>query len=158
VGDEAVTRVVEKVLADAGARPCFVFVITMENHGPLHLETADPSMLGDFYTGAPPPKHHDLSVYLGHLRHANAMIGRLRETLSSLPRPGCLAWYGDHVPIMPKVYARLDHDDSRTDYVLWSSAERIRAAPVAAQERAVEELPLAVLEMLVATAGSAAPV
>jgi hypothetical protein len=29
---------------------------------------------------------------------------------------------------------------------------------VAAQERAVEELPLAVLEMLVATAGSAAPV
>jgi len=158
VGDEAVTRVVEKVLADAGARPCFVFVITMENHGPLHLETADPSMLGDFYTGAPPPKHHDLSVYLGHLRHADAMIGRLRETLSSLPRPGCMAWYGDHVPIMPKVYARLDHDDSRTDYVLWSSAERIRATPVAAQERAVEELPLAVLEMLVATAGSAAPV
>ena len=158
VGDEAVTRVVARVLADARERPCFVFVITMENHGPLHLETPDSAALSEFYAGPPPPKHHDLSVYLGHLRHADAMIGRLREVLSSFARPGCLAWYGDHVPIMPKVYARLGHDDARTDYVLWSTAPQTRPATHAAQERAVEELPLAVLNMLLATAGSSAPV
>lgn len=146
IGDAAVTRCVENLLAEAGDRPCFIFVITMENHGPLHLERPDAEALTTFYHGPPPPKHHDLSVYLGHLRHADEMLGRLRTVLLNGARPGCLVWYGDHVPIMPKVYAHRAHDDPRTDYLLWSS--RLAPAGLAA-ERGIDELPSMILAMLV---------
>ena len=32
------------------------------------------------------------------------MAGMLRDCLEALPESGWLCWYGDHVPIMSKVY------------------------------------------------------
>lgn len=119
VSDLAVTEIVGTALRQATA-PVFVFVITMENHGPLHLEKVNAADVAALYTRPPPPGCDDLTVYLRHLRNADQMIGRLTEMLAACGRPAGLCWYGDHVPIMPSVYARLGEPDGTTEYLLWA--------------------------------------
>jgi hypothetical protein len=118
VADAAVTERVGRLLDEADG-PLFVFVITMENHGPLHLEAVGPADVKALYTRAPPPGCEELTVYLRHLRNASRMAGRLAQRLAAADRPGWLAWYGDHVPIMPAVYEHLGAPDGRTPYLLW---------------------------------------
>ena len=73
VADSEVTR---KIVAALG-RKVFIFAITMENHGPYHLE-----------------------AYLGHLRNADRMIGEVCGAM----KEGVFCLYGDHVPGLPLVY------------------------------------------------------
>ncbi|MDQ7990016.1 MAG: LTA synthase family protein [Candidatus Dactylopiibacterium sp.] len=121
VGDVALARKVSELLERSG-RPTFVFVISMENHGPLHLEQASAREMADTGgAGAP-----DLAVYLRHVRNAGRMLEILQQTLRSLPRAGWLCWYGDHVPILPQAYAAAGFEDSRTDYFIWSSRHEPR--------------------------------
>jgi phosphoglycerol transferase MdoB-like AlkP superfamily enzyme len=122
VADSSVAVRILEILRDA-REPTFVFAITMENHGPLHLEDGD-----------------ELSVYLRHLRNADVMFGAVAEGLRRIG-DGVLCIYGDHVPGMPSVYAERRYDDPRTDYLLWraGSPRRVQA------DRAVEELGLRVL-------------
>lgn len=124
IGDAAVASKITALLEAEHEQPLFVFAITMENHGPLHLERATSEDIAHLYAQHPPPGCEDLTVYLRHLRNADAMIGRLRETLRANPRPGYLCWYGDHVPIMTKVYARLGEPKPCTNYFLWRSFGR----------------------------------
>ena len=91
VADAEVTR---RIVAALGPR-MFVFAITMENHGPYHLEGDD-----------------ELAVYLGHLRNADRMIAEVCGAM----REGVFCLYGDHVPGLPRAY-----DDPRTDYLIWSN-------------------------------------
>lgn len=116
VADAEVARKVLEVLAAATA-PAFVFAITMENHGPLHLEAG--------------PGEDELAVYLRHLANADAMFGTLAAALA----PGSvLCAYGDHVPSMPAVYAARRFDDPRTDYVVWrKGASEAREADLPAE-------------------------
>jgi hypothetical protein len=119
---EVAVRILE-LLRDA-KEPTFVFAITMENHGPLHLEDGD-----------------ELSVYLRHLHNADAMFGAVAEGLRRIG-DGVLCVYGDHVPGMPSVYAARRYEDPRTDYLLWrASTPRMLRADIA-----VEQLGLRVLE------------
>ena len=118
VGDVAVAAKVAELL-DAAEAPLFIFVITMENHGPLHLENVAPGDVEQLYQTPPPAGFDDLTIYLRHIRNAGRMQSRLCEALSTQTRPGWLAWYGDHVPILPKVYAHAGFTDGRTDYFLW---------------------------------------
>jgi phosphoglycerol transferase MdoB-like AlkP superfamily enzyme len=56
VSDLAVAeRVCSLLSARLTSRPLFVFVITMENHGPLHLEKVHPGDAERFYSTPPPP-------------------------------------------------------------------------------------------------------
>lgn len=119
IGDVAVAEKVCALLQQASSQPLFVFVISMENHGPLHLEKALPEDAARLYAAAPPAGCDDLTVYLRHLAHADRMAAMLRQQLQSMPHPSWLCWYGDHVPIMPQVYAALGEPDGRTDYFLW---------------------------------------
>lgn len=118
VGDAAVGRVVRKLLAEAEA-PLFVFAITMENHGPLHWESVAPGDEARLYTRPPPKGFDDLTVYLRHLENTGRMLAEIRTALEESPRKGWLCWYGDHVPIMPEVYASRGYTDGRTDYFIW---------------------------------------
>lgn len=119
IGDAAVADVILETLQSASA-PTFVFAITMENHGPLHLEKVGQEDEGQLYTATPPEGFEDLTVYLRHLRNADAMIGMLAAGANVCDRPLELCWFGDHVPIMPKVYAALGKPCGDMEYVLWS--------------------------------------
>lgn len=123
VADAELTERITTLLRKA-VGPHFVFAITMENHGPLHLEGDD-----------------ELAVYLRHLRNADAMFGVLAGELRR-SGDGVLCVYGDHVPGMPGVYAKLGFDDPRTDYLIW----RAGLSQPSRADRSVEELGLRLLE------------
>jgi len=123
IGDEAVAALVEQLLLEPDPRPLFVFVITMENHGPLHLESPGSEDRSHFYReGVSPAGCDDLTVYLRHLANADKMLIRLAETLKNDGREGVLGWYGDHVPIMAEVYQRYGYPPGFTNYLIWSTA------------------------------------
>lgn len=119
VSDLAVAERVCSLLREAAEQPLFVFVITMENHGPLHLEKVAAGDSEQFYSAPPPAGCDDLTVYLRHLGNADRMAGLLRAQLEALPGAGALCWFGDHVPIMPEVYRTLGAPVGHTDYFIW---------------------------------------
>ncbi|WP_295508723.1 LTA synthase family protein [Accumulibacter sp.] len=119
VSDLAVAEKVCALLRSASRQPLFVFVITMENHGPLHLEKVLPGDVERFHSTPPAPGCNDLTIYLRHLSNADRMAGMLRAGLEVLPGRGGLCWFGDHVPIMPEVYRTLGQPGGQTDYFVW---------------------------------------
>lgn len=121
IGDLAVARKVCELLESYQA-PLFVFVITMENHGPLHLETASEEDKRSLYREVQPQNCDDLTVYLRHLMNADQMLHNIQRSLCQQVRPGLLCWYGDHVPIMAQVYDALGAPEGTTDYLLWNTA------------------------------------
>ncbi|CUI66348.1 LTA synthase family protein [Achromobacter kerstersii] len=122
IGDIALgMKVVQLLQEDRGEKPLFVHVISMENHGPLHLEKVSESDAKGVLKTVMPEGCEDLVSYVRHLRNADAMFGLLRQVLASSTRPSALCVFGDHVPIMPRVYQRLGESDGATDYVLWRS-------------------------------------
>ena len=124
IGDQAVARKVGRLLEDDDNRPLFVFVITMENHGPLHLEAPDKAHRAKTLpTAAWPLANYlrDLAVYLHHLGEADHMLGSVKTALASASRPGLLGWYGDHVPILPEAYRHYSPPDGSTPYMIWST-------------------------------------
>ena len=108
---------VGKAILAALAPRTFIFAITMENHGPYHLEGDD-----------------ELAIYLRHLRNADRMIAEVCGAM----REGVFCLYGDHVPGLPQAY-----DDPRTDYLIWSNRNLTRRSV----DREVHELASRVLEI-----------
>ena len=119
ISDASVTDKIIEILT-AADRPTFIFAITMENHGPLHLEKVPESELSELYSDKPAAAFQDLSVYLRHLKNADRMIGTLTKELATDYPESTLVFYGDHVPSMPAVYKALAFDDGRSDYFIWS--------------------------------------
>lgn len=140
VCDRAVSDMIGAVLADA-TEPTFIFAITMENHGPLHLEQVAPGDAETLYREAPGAGFDDLTVYLRHLRNADRMLDALLTNLGRHPRKGLLCWFGDHVPSMPDVYAATGFDDGRTDYLVWRGGDGVPSE----RELRVEQLGEAIL-------------
>jgi hypothetical protein len=141
VSDAAVAAKVSDVL-DKSSTPVFVFAITMENHGPLHLEKVSAGDIADLYTDTPPVGCDDLTIYLRHLRNADRMIGTLRQRLELCSCPAGLCWFGDHVPVMPAVYDALSVPEGETDFLFWSNGvqHRTEEKPLAAHQLAVHWL------------------
>jgi hypothetical protein len=144
IGDGAVTDKLLETIERANS-PAFYFVITMENHGPLHLENLADHETREFFTTPPPASCADLGVYLRHLKNADEQLGRLRQTLQARGRPYALLFYGEHLPSMPLVYDVLGLPDGRTDYFIESSTQR---SPETI-DLAVEELPRRLLGTIV---------
>lgn len=120
VSDRAVADKVRSLMVSTEG-PIFVFVITMENHGPLHMEKPDENDYAALYSQIPPSGCEDLTVYLRHLRNADQMMGDLRNFLTQHSRSARFCWYGDHVPIMPEVYRQFGAPDGRTNYFVWEN-------------------------------------
>jgi hypothetical protein len=123
IGDVAVADKVAALLQEATS-PVFIFAITMENHGPLHLERVRASDIDDLYIKPPPTGCDDLTIYLRHLRNADRMIAQLRQALEQCQRPAGLCWFGDHVPIMPSVYEIFGIPNGEVEYVFWSNSRQ----------------------------------
>lgn len=97
VSDAALADRAEQLLR-ASERPTFLFLITMENHGPWAPVGA----------GERPP---GLTAYLDGVRAADALLGRMVE--ATAPLGGSVAFYGDHGPMLDGLGA-----ESRTDFLL----------------------------------------
>lgn len=119
IGDVDLAEKVCALLKNSAPQPVFVFVITMENHGPLHWEKVEEGEAERYYTNPPSETCADLTIYLRHLANGDRMARMVRACLESLPGSGWLCWFGDHVPIMPEVYAEMGAPDGRTDYLIW---------------------------------------
>ena len=117
IGDAAVAEKVGAMLASA-TEPLFIFVITMENHGPLHQERVAEGDHARLYVKPPPAGFDEFTIYLRHLEHTDAMLGSIHAALATTTRRGWLCAYGDHVPILPGVYEANDFTDGRTDYFI----------------------------------------
>ena len=120
VSDVAVAGMVKQLLEKA-KEPLFIFVITMENHGPLHYEQVTDADRSRYHTMPPPDGFDDLTVYLRHIENAGKMCHDLQAVLTAIDRPSRLCWYGDHVAIMPKVYAATEFKSGDTNYSIWHS-------------------------------------
>ncbi|MEW5890466.1 MAG: sulfatase-like hydrolase/transferase [Pseudomonadota bacterium] len=147
IGDLAVAEKVAAIVREASA-PVFVFVVTMENHGPLHLERVADGDVEALYTQPPPAGCEVLTIYLRHLRNADRMMAQLRHTLEHCGRPASLCWFGDHVPIMPAVYAKLGIPSGEVEYFFWSNRNPVAAH---ANELYVHALPAAWLRAVCAS-------
>ncbi|MCG9027136.1 LTA synthase family protein [Laribacter hongkongensis] len=139
IGDAAVADKVAELLRETTG-PVFVFVITMENHGPLHLERVAPADVDVLYSVPPPDGCDDLTIYLRHLRNADQMIAKLRQALDRCERPASLCWFGDHVPIMPSVYETFGAPNGEVEYVFWSNQNPARPRSV---DLVANDLPMA---------------
>ena len=117
VGDLAVAAKVRAILL-AASEPLFIFVITMENHGPLHQEVVAPGDPERLYSSPPPPAYEEFTIYLRHLQNTDAMLGECHAAINATGRRGWLCAYGDHVPILPGIYDANAFVDGRTDYIV----------------------------------------
>lgn len=106
VSDAALTTELLRRMAEE-SEPCFLFAVTMENHGPWR-------------PGRLPGLEQEAAIYVQHLRHADAMLGRLLEGLEASGRPWAFCFFGDHPPILRSIGDPAP--DSRSDYLLLTSA------------------------------------
>lgn len=123
VSDQAVTDWLINSLDQPAHGPQFLFAITMENHGPLHLEKATALEASRLYQRPNGQVIDDLTVYLRHLANANQMLGRLQAFLAQRQRKTLLCFYGDHVPGMGHVYEALESNPRHSDYLIWANYE-----------------------------------
>ncbi len=126
ISDQAVTdkilEITEQHNTDSiNNQPLFIFAITMENHGPLHLEKTTEVEQQSYFEKKPLTAANDLTVYLRHLQNADNMIAQLTQAYSEFEKPHALCFYGDHVPSMPEIYQQLDYQDEESDYFIWQN-------------------------------------
>ena len=121
VSDKAVTDWLIGRLERPSDQPQLIFAITMENHGPLHLEKSTSLEADLLYRRPDGQAIGDLTVYLRHLSNANKMLGRLQEFLAQRQRKTLLCFYGDHVPGMGKVFETLQTNPTNSDFLIWAN-------------------------------------
>lgn len=146
ISDATVAQKLAEVL-EQQVQPCFIFTITMENHGPLHLESEQGIDIDSLYLETPPAEARDLTVYLRHLKNADRMLNQLTEYLRARKRKSYLCWYGDHVPVMAKVYKTMGEPQDETPYLIWCSDPQTAVSD--GRPLAVDQLALELLERAV---------
>ncbi|WP_322020986.1 MULTISPECIES: LTA synthase family protein [unclassified Burkholderia] len=119
IGDGPVADAIIAALQAHGDRPVFAFAITMENHGPLHLESVGPGESESRHTLGDDARWRDLTAYLRHVENADGMIGKLTDYLRMRERPTVLCFYGDHVPALTSVFDALGTEPTNSDYFIW---------------------------------------
>ncbi|WP_404825020.1 LTA synthase family protein [Burkholderia cepacia] len=120
VADAAVSEaIISRLRAANRDRPQFVFAMTMENHGPLHLEQVLPGESTSRHTLGEDASWRDLTAYLRHIENADTMIGRLLDYLRASDRETVVCFYGDHVPALPHVFQKLGVSPQQSDYFIW---------------------------------------
>lgn len=119
VGDDSVADAIIDLLQDHDDKPVFAFAITMENHGPLHLETVSAGESRSRHTLGDDARWRDLTAYLRHVENADQMVGKLTGYLRKRERPTVLCFYGDHVPALSSVFDALGAEPTHSDYFIW---------------------------------------
>jgi phosphoglycerol transferase MdoB-like AlkP superfamily enzyme len=117
--------------------PRFIFVITMENHGPLQLEQVSAGEDKLYHSLGDDPQWAELTIYLRHLTNMDSALGRLLESLRARQRPTVVCYYGDHVPSLSRQYTALGVLPRHSSYFIWRNFGN---RPAVRQDIAIEEL------------------
>lgn len=125
VEDQALmTRLRELVGTRTENVPLFVFIVTMENHGPWHFNRKlgiERSALKAEYL---PKAAFELAQYLAHLENGIRFARELQQLNEVSGRPTMTLFFGDHAPALPSYYKTLGIDNP------WTSAP-LRNVPFA---------------------------
>jgi hypothetical protein len=92
----------------------------MGNHGPWF--EAEHSIDADLSGALDPkrlPQGGELLRYLHGLRRSDQMLKILMDGMAENRSNGILAFYGDHLPSLPRAFEHFDFDEWGSDYVLW---------------------------------------
>jgi phosphoglycerol transferase MdoB-like AlkP superfamily enzyme len=129
ISDAAMTDVILAQLRQPGP-PHMVLALSMETHGPYQdlpgVDTAERDAV-QVPAALAAPEAEALRNYLYHTHHADAQLGRLMRALRANRRPAVVLFFGDHLPALPKVYARMGFVNGRSGpkqevpWVLWRS-------------------------------------
>jgi hypothetical protein len=120
IRDEEVGKAAIEIMREEGPHT-FLFVITMENHGPWPQSAKHPSGL-DLTAGLPSiPEKAQLNGFLHGVQNADALLGTITGEMSSHGGPGLCAFYGDHLPSFPGAFPALGFKDTSSDYLIWDS-------------------------------------
>ncbi|MDW9256645.1 sulfatase family protein [Burkholderia thailandensis] len=152
ISDAAVLDQIVAVLDEKRTQPAFLFAMTMENHGPLHLEPVEAGEAASYHTLGDDAAWRDLTAYLRHVANADAMIGRLVTYLRQCRRDTILCLYGDHVPALSHVFEKFGNTPEQSNYFIWRNFGEHSPRK---QDRAVEDLGTALLRAMKATDGQA---
>jgi hypothetical protein len=121
VADVEVARFAAKLLKEREPN-LFVFIVTIENHGPWPNGAVDHAdETADLWRGLAVPEAERCAFkgFVKGVRNADTMLGLIAEALEASAPDGLLALYGDHLPSFPRTFQRLGFHDSRSDYLLW---------------------------------------
>jgi hypothetical protein len=88
-------KALQVVQASKDARPVFVFLLTIRNHGP-HGEGKVP--IPPAFRNAEQKEGAALADYLARMRDSSTDFMRLADHWLKATRPRVLAWFGDHQP------------------------------------------------------------
>ncbi|MGH8455875.1 MAG: LTA synthase family protein [Stenotrophobium sp.] len=146
VADVEAARVACEILREKRG-PVFLFVITMENHGPWLPDVAKTASLLPAALEVPVGEKQALESYLRSLANADLMLERLTGELET---GGVLAFYGDHLPSFPASFRHFGLNDTRSDYLVWRGGNQAfgghSTAPV--MDIQAHELGAAILQSL----------
>lgn len=124
IGDIPLAEMIIEIVRTA-KRPLFIFAISMENHGPLQMEThIGQQEAVKYFERQPPDDCHELGIYLRHLEHANQMLGLLHEAWVNFDERISLCFYGDHVPIMPVCYSHFSYPSGLVPWFCWDNYKK----------------------------------
>lgn len=124
IADSEITKMIKQISERKTDKPLFIFAITMENHGPLHLEDVADDEWKAYFSEYPGQNLDDLIVYLRHLKNADKMIADLKAYFISRNRQTVFGFYGDHVPAMSDIFESLNYKDSRSNFLIWSTERK----------------------------------
>jgi phosphoglycerol transferase MdoB-like AlkP superfamily enzyme len=108
---------------DAEGPRCFVFVITMDNHGPWLGRRDKTEPTGGDWLDAAVPQRAELLRYLDGLRRSDEMLQILMAGLAERHPDATLAFYGDHLPSLPRAFNHFGFTAPHSDYVIWPGRE-----------------------------------
>lgn len=128
-GDIPLAEMVIETIRTA-KKPLFIFVISMENHGPLQMEAhLGQNEAGKYFEKLPPYECHELGIYLRHLEHANQMLGLMHKAWENVDEKISLCFYGDHVPIMPVCYSHFGYPSGLVPWFCWDNYKKVKSKP-----------------------------
>lgn len=124
VADREVARRAVQILEENGPY-VFLFIITMENHGPWPASSDDDAATPwTAVLDLPLVARRSFERYLQSLRNTDAMLKTLGDVVDAGKVPGVLAFYGDHLPALGSTFSRLQLNDLRSDYLIRRSGQQ----------------------------------
>jgi hypothetical protein len=132
-------------LVDSMGPRVFIFTITMGNHGPWLAGTRplDPGIAA-LFDPREVPQGGELLRYLDGLCRSDKLLQFLIAGLERRHSDTLLAWYGDHLPSLPRAFRHFGVDDWRSDYAIWSAG----AGPSHRRDLAAWQLGRLVVDMV----------